>query len=67
MLTSMANGKCSFTKTSNFVNSFMETWIFYQITVQDWIENNLVEYGRIKLKIKYLLSRDPWYISQYHD
>jgi hypothetical protein len=31
VLKEIAAGKCSFTQSSSFVNSFMETWVFYQI------------------------------------
>lgn len=32
VLGELAGGKCRFNQTTNFVNSFMETWVFYQIT-----------------------------------
>ena len=32
VLSKIGNGKCKFTKTTNFVKSFVETWVFYQIT-----------------------------------
>jgi hypothetical protein len=32
VLKQLAEGKCTFTRSENFVNSFMETWIFYQIS-----------------------------------
>lgn len=31
VLSELAGGKCKFTQTQSYVNSFMETWVFYQI------------------------------------
>ncbi len=31
MLSGVAGGKCRFTKTTHYVTSFMETWVYYQI------------------------------------
>jgi len=31
VLKELAGGKCTFTQSTSFVNSFMETWVFYQI------------------------------------
>jgi hypothetical protein len=33
VLSELAGGKCSFTQSTSFVNSFMETWVFYQVSM----------------------------------
>jgi len=32
MLSTLANGRCTFERRQRFVSSFMETWMYYRIT-----------------------------------
>ena len=35
VLSKIGDGKCTFNKTNCYVKSFVETWVFYQISIKD--------------------------------